>query len=116
VSSPFSWATDTSRRTLATPPYLVPPPLSDHLIALYLTSVGPHSQIPAAGCDMEHNTPHHQGGTTSEENNSPVDRKWHRAKTHAGWTYVKNRDRSVTWTSPHGLTETIHPHDYRLGP
>jgi hypothetical protein len=96
--------------------YLVPPPLCDHLIALYQTSASPHSGVPAAGSDMEHNLPHHQGGTTDPDNNTPTDRKWHRAKTHAGWTYIKNRDRSVTWTSPHGLSETVYPHDYRLGP
>ncbi|MGN6475176.1 MAG: DUF222 domain-containing protein [Mycobacteriales bacterium] len=96
--------------------YLAPPPLADHLIALYQTAASPHTGVPAAGCDMEHNTPHLAGGTTDPDNNSPVDRRWHRAKTHAGWTYVKNKDQSVTWTSPHGLTETVYPHDYRLGP
>ena len=100
----------------ATTTYLVPPPLADHLIALHHTSVGPHSNVPAAGCDMEHNIPHQAGGTTDPDNNSPIDRRWHRAKTHAGWTYIKNKDASVTWTSPNGLTETVYPHDYRLGP
>jgi hypothetical protein len=65
---------------------------------------------------MEHNTPHHQGGTTDPDNNAPLDRRWHRAKTHAAWTYTIHTARSLTWPSPHGLTETIHPHDYRLGP
>ncbi len=96
--------------------YLVPPPLADHLIALHHTSVGPHSAVPAAGCDMDHNLPHDSGGATDPDNNSPLDRRWHRAKTHAGWTYLKNNDRTVTWTSPHGLSETVYPHDYRLGP
>jgi hypothetical protein len=96
--------------------YLVPPPLADHLIALHHTSVGPHSSVRAAGCDMEHNIPHQRGGTTDPDNNSPIDRRWHRAKTHAGWTYTVKKDASVTWTSPTGLTETIYPHDYRLGP
>jgi hypothetical protein len=93
--------------------YLVPPPLADHLIALHVTSAGPPSNISAAGCDMEHNVPHDQDGTTDPINNSPVDRRWHRAKTHAGWSYLKNRDGTVTWTSPHGLTEVTPPYDYR---
>ncbi|HVX68695.1 MAG TPA: DUF222 domain-containing protein [Mycobacteriales bacterium] len=96
--------------------YLVPPSLADHLIALHHRSVGPHSGVPAASCDMEHNLPHQDGGTTDPDNNAPVDRRWHRAKTHTGWTYVINKDHSVTWTSPYGMTETVHPHDYRLGP
>jgi hypothetical protein len=96
--------------------YLVPPPLADHLIALHMTSAGPHTNVPAAACDMEHNLPHDQGGRTDPDNNTPMDRRWHRAKTHADWTYVKNEDRSVTWTSPTGLTEIVYPHDYRLGP
>jgi hypothetical protein len=96
--------------------YLVPPPLSDQLIALHMTSAGPHSNVPAATCDMEHNLPHDQGGTTDPDNNTPIDRRWHRAKTHADWTYVKNKDGTVTWTSPTGLTEIVYPHDYRLGP
>jgi hypothetical protein len=70
----------------------------------------------AADCDMEHNIPHQRGGETDPDNNTPIDRRWHRAKTHADWTYVKNKDRSVTWTSPTGLTEIVYPHDYRLGP
>jgi hypothetical protein len=96
--------------------YLVPPPLADHLIALHQTSVGLHSSVPAAHCDMEHNIPHGEGGPTNPDNASPVDRRWHRAKTHAGWTYTKNKDGTVDWTSPAGLTERVHPHDYRLGP
>jgi hypothetical protein len=96
--------------------YLVPPPLADHLTALHMMSAGPHSNAPAADCDMEHNVPHDKGGATDPDNNTPIDRRWHRAKTHADWTYVKNKDRSVTWTSPTGLTETVYPHDYRLGP
>ncbi len=96
--------------------YLVPPPLADHLIALHETSVGPHSAVPAAGCDMDHNLPHDSGGATDPDNNSPLDRRWHRAKTHAGWTYLKNNEGTVDWTSPSGLTERVHPHDYRLGP
>jgi hypothetical protein len=96
--------------------YLVPPPLADHLIALHVMSAGPHSNVPAANCDMEHNLPHELGGTTDPDNNTPIDRRWHRAKTHADWTYVKNEDGTVTWTSPTGLTEIVYPHDYRLGP
>ncbi|HWC34733.1 MAG TPA: DUF222 domain-containing protein [Mycobacteriales bacterium] len=80
--------------------YLLPPRLADHLIALHQTSAGPHSTVPAAGCDYDHNIPFGPaGGTTDPDNLTPLDRRWHRAKTHAGWTYLKNKDGSVTWTS-----------------
>ena len=53
---------------------------------------------------MEHNTPHHHGGPTNPINVTPVDRRWHRPKTHNNWTYIKNPDNTITWTSPTGLT------------
>jgi hypothetical protein len=98
--------------------YAVPPDLADKLIARYLHSASPHSQVAAAGADLEHNTPHDHGGPTNEINVTPMDRRWHRAKTHGGWRYVKDPNRhTVTWTSPtSGLTCTIEPYDYRAGP
>jgi Domain of unknown function (DUF222) len=97
--------------------YTVPPALADYLIAKNVCSASPHSSVDARIADMEHNTPHDQGGATDPINVTPVDRRWHRAKTHGDWTYTKNTDTDVvTWTSPHGLTCRVEPHDYRLGP
>jgi hypothetical protein len=96
--------------------YNVPPPLADHLIALHVNSAGPHSTVPADSCDLDHNHPYDQGGTTDPDNNAPLDRRWHRAKTHADWTWTYHNDRTITWISPSGLRQTVHPHDYRLGP
>ncbi|HWA67320.1 MAG TPA: DUF222 domain-containing protein [Mycobacteriales bacterium] len=96
--------------------YVVPPPLADHLIALHRTSAAPYSSVPAGGCDMDHLRPYDDGGTTDPWNVTPLERRWHRGKTHAGWTYRKDPDGSVTWTSPAGQTLRIDPHDYRLGP
>lgn len=96
--------------------YVVPPRLADHLVGLHQRSAGPHSNVPAAYCDMDHNLPHGDGGFTEPDNVTPLDRRWHRAKTHAGWTYIKNEDGSVDWTSPNGQTHRTDPHDYRLGP
>jgi len=93
--------------------YQVPAALADHLIAHSVRSASPHSGVPAAGCDMEHNQPFERGGRTDPLNVTPIDRRWHRAKTHARWTYVKSRDGTVTWTSPTGLTCTVTPYDYR---
>jgi Domain of unknown function (DUF222) len=97
--------------------YVVPPALADLLIAKHVTSAGPHSRIDATGCDIDHNKAWDNGGATNPINNTPVDRRWHRAKTHANWTYTKNPDTGViTWRSPTGLTCEIHPYDYRAGP
>jgi hypothetical protein len=97
--------------------YLAPPRLADFLCAKNVTSAAPHSNVDSRICDMEHNTPHDQGGRTDPVNTTPVDRRWHRAKTHAGWSYKKNpKTGTLTWYSPNGLTFRIEPHDYRLGP
>jgi hypothetical protein len=96
--------------------YVVPAALADHLIALNVRSASPHSTVDAAGADMEHNQPYTDGGATSPINVTPIDRRWHRAKTHGGWTYVKEPDTDVVvWTSPTGLSCQVDPYDYRAG-
>jgi Domain of unknown function (DUF222) len=94
--------------------YVVPPDLADYLIAQTVTSATPHSSLPADRTDMEHNVPHDRGGATDRANCTPVERRWHRAKTHGGWTYCKHPDNSITWTSPTGLTCDINSYDYEL--
>jgi Domain of unknown function (DUF222) len=97
--------------------YLVPPPLSDFLIAQGITSAAPHSHVNAADTDMEHDIPHDRAGPTDPVNNTPIDRRWHRAKTHAGTTYRKDpKTAVVTWQLPSGLTCQVDPYDYRTGP
>jgi hypothetical protein len=86
--------------------------LADYLIARNVTSASPHSSVDARGCDIEHNTPHGQHGRTSQANCTPVDRRWHRAKTHGNWTYTKDDDGVVIWRSPAGMTCAIDPYDY----
>lgn len=41
-------------------------------------------------------------GQTRPDNLAPLCRRHHRAKTHFGWSYVRNSDGTYTWTSPHG--------------
>jgi hypothetical protein len=93
--------------------YTASPGLAEYLITRNVTSAAPHSMVPATGCDIEHNTPHDQGGHTDRVNATPVDRRWHRPKTHSTWTYQKAADGTIIWTSPTGLTCQIDPHDYR---
>jgi hypothetical protein len=96
--------------------YHVAPQLADVLISRYVTSAAPHSNVSAAGCDMEHNIPH-PAGPSDEHNLTPVCRRWHRAKTHGDWTYTKDPDTAIiTWRSPTGLRVEIDPYDYRNGP
>jgi hypothetical protein len=96
--------------------YLAPPDLADYLIAKNITSATPHSNIDARTTDIEHNIPHHHDGPTNPINTTPIDRRWHRAKTHANWTYEKHNNGTITWTSPTGLTCQIDPYDYRQDP
>lgn len=68
-----------------------------------------------AGHDLDHIVPFPLGSTTVD-NLQTLTRSWHRAKTLAGWTCVRNRSGTVTWTSPRGRSYDVAPHDYRLGP
>jgi hypothetical protein len=89
--------------------------LARYLQLLHVTSSGPNSTVPATEADLDHGQPFNPGRTT-RDNLHPPNRKWHNAKTTGGWTVQHNPDRTWTWTSPHGLTHTTEPHDYRLGP
>ena len=102
---------DYGRRT-----YPVPPALSDYLANCHVRAACPHSTAAAVEADMEHNRPYERGGSTSVANPTPVDRRWHRAKTHGRWRYRKDRNGVVVWTSPSGLSCRIDPYDYRMGP
>jgi len=84
--------------------------------AAYISSVGPHSTVPAGRCDGEHLVPH-PDGPTDITNIAPMDRGWHVPKTHQPGMLVKRRpDGCIDWTTPLGQTVTVHPYDYRLGP
>jgi hypothetical protein len=96
--------------------YTVPPDLADYLIAKNVTSAAPHSTVDSRLADMEHNIPHDQRGPTDPINVTPVDRRWHRSKTHGRWRYRKREDGAVIWTSPTGLTCQVDPYDYRTAP
>jgi uncharacterized protein DUF222 len=97
--------------------YRLSTPLHDFIDAKYVTSVGPHSTIPAARTDGEHLSPYDDiGGFTGPDNTAPMDRGWHNAKTHLGFKVSRQPDGSITWTSPLGQTYTVYPYDYRLGP
>lgn len=100
---------DYGRRT-----YVVPQPVADFLVARAIRSGGPHSGVSAVNSDFDHNKPFGQGGRTSIDNMTPLDRRWHRAKTFGGWRYELGADGSLLWTSPTGMTCRVPAEDYRL--
>lgn len=94
----------------------IPANVQAHADAAYVTSVGPHSTVPAERCDGEHLIAFPEGLTTVD-NVAPMDRSWHRAKTHAPGMHVKRRPGGrIEWTTPLGQTVIVDPYDYRLGP
>jgi hypothetical protein len=77
------------------------------------TCVHPYCDKPSRACDLDHIEAFVEmddggpPGQTRPDNLAPLCRRHHRAKTHFGWTYVRKRDGSYTWTSPHGIRLTV---------
>ncbi|WP_235538810.1 HNH endonuclease signature motif containing protein, partial [Nocardioides sp. Root240] len=69
----------------------------------------PHCTRPAARCDLDHATPHGEGGPTCPCNLVPLCRRHHRAKTHSAWDYEITSPGHYQWTRPTGLTFTVTP-------
>lgn len=69
----------------------------------------------AAAADIDHTISVRDGGSTTVDNLASLTRRWHRLKTHGGWT-VRRNGRRWEWTSPRGHTYATEPYDYRLGP
>lgn len=94
----------------------IPRDVQAHADAAYVTSVGPCSTVPAERCDGEHLIRYPEGPTDTT-NIAPMDRGWHRPKTHTPGMHVKRRpDGRIEWTTPLGQTIVVDPYDYRLGP
>jgi hypothetical protein len=89
---------------------------SRHIGLRDVTSAAPGSQVPAHRTELDHGTPFTSTGLTIRANVTALNKRWHDAKTHGGWTVTQNPDQSRTWTSPTGRTYTTTPHDHRLGP
>jgi len=67
---------------------------------------------PAAGCDLDHTIPHHQGGRTCQCNLAPLCRWHHRAKQTPGWKLEQPAPGIMTWTLPSGRTYTTTAEPY----
>lgn len=65
-----------------------------------------------ARCDLDHQIPYGDGGSTCPCNIRPLCRAHHLAKTFTGWSYAAaTPDGTVAWTSPLGLRYVDLPDD-----
>lgn len=78
----------------------------DHVLERDQTCRFPGCRMPAARCDLDHQIPYGNGGSTCPCNLRPLCRAHHLAKTFAGWTPSAASDGSLVWTSPLGLHYT----------
>ncbi len=82
--------------------------LRDQITALMATCQFPSCRQPSWRCDIDHQQPFNhrhpeQGGPTSPRNTTPLCRRHHLFKHHAGWSvHVDPADFTVSWTSPTG--------------
>ncbi len=76
-----------------------------YLEARWRHCVFPGCRMPASGCDLDHRTPHSQGGPTSCHNLTPCCRRHHLTRHH-GWQYIRLPNGDHHWTSPLGHTYT----------
>ncbi|MBM7519317.1 HNH endonuclease signature motif containing protein [Nocardioides nitrophenolicus] len=63
----------------------------------------PHCPIRADRCDLDHATPHRDGGPTCPCNLVPLCRQHHRAKTFTARRYLPLSPGTYLWRSPHDL-------------
>jgi hypothetical protein len=74
--------------------------------ARHKTCVWPGCRMPSLDCDIDHRTPHGEGGCTHNHNLAPVCRHHHRIRHQAHWNYHRLTDGEHVWTSPLGRTYT----------
>jgi hypothetical protein len=74
--------------------------------------VHPYCAVDSRNCDLDHIDPYRPHGPpeqTRPDNLAPLCRRAHVAKTHLGWSYVRNDDGTYTWTDPEGLRYLVTP-------
>ncbi|AIY18554.2 hypothetical protein KR76_20570 [Pimelobacter simplex] len=77
----------------------------------------PYCTRAAMRCDLDHATPHGQGGPTCPCNLVPLCRRHHRAKTHSQWRYQVTKIGTYVWRSPAGFRFEVshrgtHPQEH----
>ena len=73
------------------------------------TCVFDNCRHPASSSDVDHTKPWSDGGKTARENLDPLCPHDHYLRHKAGWTYRRNADGTITWTSRLGHTYTNKP-------
>ena len=75
--------------------------------------VHPYCNVPSHLCDLDHIVAYDENGPpgqTSPEKLAPLCRRHHRLKTHGGWSYLRNKDGTYTWTNQHGHRWLVTPY------
>jgi hypothetical protein len=86
-----------------------------HLIrARNATCAAPGCGRRAARCDLDHTSPHHQGGRTCECNLAPLCRHHHRCKQAEGWRLDQPEPGVLVWRTPSGRSYTTTPTEYPM--
>ncbi len=102
-------------RTWAVDQHDPPEQLREQVLLRESHCVFPGCRRDSRTCDLDHLDPYRppdQGGPpgqTNPENLAPLCRAHHRAKTHTAWTYRRDRDGTLTWTSPTGHQYAVRP-------
>ncbi len=90
--------------------YEIPDRIRTQVTLRDLKCAFPNCTKRAHRCDIDHRIPHADGGPTCACNLVPACRSHHRAKTHAGWTYLILTPGHYLWCSPHGQLWIVDPH------
>jgi hypothetical protein len=86
-----------------------------HLIrARNATCTAPGCGRRAASCDLDHTSPHHQGGRTCECNLAPLCRHHHRCKQAEGWSLDQPEPGVLVWRTPSGRAYVTTPTQYAI--
>ena len=103
------------RRADAVDEHAPPAWMRELVILRDATCVFPNCNRSSRDCDLDHIEAFVEmddggpPGQTHPGNLAPLCRRHHRAKTHFTWSYLRSRDGSYTWTSPHGHRYTVDP-------
>ncbi|MCL2489406.1 MAG: 13E12 repeat family protein [Propionibacteriaceae bacterium] len=86
--------------------YEIPTRLREHMILREPYDVAPWSSIESRNCDLDHTIPFQPGqpGQTRPANLGPLSRRYHRAKTLAGWQLTQPAPGIFIWETPAGQT------------
>ncbi|MDH3607519.1 MAG: HNH endonuclease [Acidimicrobiia bacterium] len=83
-------------------------PQHRHITAHYPTCVFPGCRMPSIDCDIDHRTPHADGGCSHNHNLAPLCRHHHRIRHQAPWNYQQHPNGDHTWTTPLNRTYTTN--------